>query len=127
VIFAVLILAAVALLYLGEWPSSDPEVVQQLADPACKMWVNLPPGYTPDDVVGESVPCRALYDFLRQRDLSVRTVTDYSRYLRHRRMVLVATGLGLWAVIAGGAYLAGWSVAWVRRGFGPTSGPAPPR
>lgn len=117
VLVSLLLLLPVTLLVVLLWPARDAEVVRDLASLECAALQKLPPGFVPERYPSRDEPCRALQAFLIMSQAEVRSVAQYDSWLSRRKARTLAVGGLLWASAAALVYLAGRSVAWVRRGF----------
>lgn len=115
VVCSVVSLIAAVVIGATSWPARDPQVTAQFASDECRPWLALPAGFVPDIKPGE--PCEALQRVMFESGTTVRSASDYERWLSERRtkaMMPIALG---WISAIAVLYAIGWSVAWIRRGF----------
>ena len=112
-----LLLAFTLVVVAVVWPQRDAGIVSDLASPECKHWLELPPGFFPDQMPKWREPCYSLQSFLYWKKVNLRGVPDYDSYLFRSRAQLSGAALATWLGIVLLIYVVGWSVAWIRRGF----------
>lgn len=117
VVVSVLLVLPIALFTVQLCPKRDPNILRDLVAPECNVLRTLPPGFVPLTYPRNDDPCRALETFLYLERVDVRSVTDYERYLSTGKWKAFGIGLTTWIVLCGLIYSAGWSVAWIKRGF----------
>jgi predicted membrane protein len=99
------------------WPYSESEVVRDLTAPECKMWRELPSGYTAGEYPNVDAPCYAILSFLFMKAASVRSVQDYQRFVKSERVRITVIWLLVWLIAIALLYAIGFSFGWVRQGF----------
>lgn len=117
VVVSLVLLAPTALIAIVFWPNPEADVTRDLRAVECKLWRDLPADYRPANPPAINEPCRALRDFLYLNKVNVRSVADYERFITSRKARVAISAFLLWTGTIAVIYVAGWSVAWVRKGF----------
>lgn len=117
VVISFLLIMPSALVSTILWPIRDSALVSDLANPDCGVWRDLPSGFVSSEYPDMNVPCRAIQAFLYLHETRLRSVTEYDRYVSHKKLTAVGWGMFAWLSTISILYGSGWAVGWVRRGF----------
>jgi len=117
-LISILFFIATGVVLTAMWPTKDTSVLANIHSPACKMWLQVPEGFVPDNPPNTpNDSCYELQSFLFVQKLNIRGEADYDMYLLRARIKAVAVSLGVWFTMCLLIYLFGWSVGWVIKGF----------
>jgi hypothetical protein len=96
------------------WPQRDPEVLADLASPACQSWRELPDGVFPDQYPEPGMECYAIRSLNFHQHVIIRSESDYDGYLTGQRVKTTLTALAVWAGFSVAVYLLGKLSMWAK-------------
>lgn len=75
------------------WPERDEAIVRDIAAPACHAFLELPPGFLPDEPLSSGAECKTLGAFLRANNINLKSSAAYEKYLYEARIRLAFAAL----------------------------------
>jgi hypothetical protein len=117
VVFSVIAVFLAGFLLIVIWSTRDSGVIDDLRNPACKLWRDIPEGYFPENYPHRDDKCYSIQSFLWHEKTPLRSVTDYDRFMLLSKSKVMGITFGVWLATIAMVYAFGWSIGWIARGF----------